>query len=330
MDLSTVKPMYVRMSLRIVPAALALLFLLTAAGKLHAADGEIDWSQVKQRLVSDGVDEQLVDSLFSDPRLEVVPKLMRLNMKQPDATPSYKRFLEKESIIATTRFMKKHRKRIERALAGTRVDPAIVVAILQVESSLGQTTGDYPLMNVYATLALLDSDQRDKADPKLWDHVLSDLPREERAAARRTVRERARRKGRWAYRQLKALCLMSDKGFDPFEARGSWAGAYGLPQFLPTSLEAYGRDGNQDGRIDLASIEDAAASIANYLEVHQYRSDQPAKRRKAVWNYNHSDEYVDCVLNLAARVAAESGMGAESWGKSQAVKEQEAGRDTGE
>src|SRR6185369_18081302 len=89
----------------------------------------------------------------------------------------------------------------------------------------------------------------------------------------------------------------------PLDIRGSGSGAFGYPQFLPRSYLAYGQDADGDGRVSLYDTADAAASCARYFAGHGWRPGlTAAQRRAAVWQYNHSDAYVDTVLTLAARL----------------------------
>lgn len=75
----------------------------------------------------------------------------------------------------------------------------------------------------------------------------------------------------------------------------SSAGAIGHMQFMPATFKAYGVDGNGDGIINAWSLEDAIFSAANYLRANNYQNDI----RKAIWHYNHSEEYVNKVINTA-------------------------------
>ena len=93
---------------------------------------------------------------------------------------------------------------------------------------------------------------------------------------------------------------------DPLQVKGSWAGAFGIPQFIPTSVKAYGKDGDGDGIVDIESLDDAIASVANYLAIHGYSAADPQKSKKAVWHYNHSGEYVDCIIELRDKVKLQS------------------------
>jgi hypothetical protein len=77
----------------------------------------------------------------------------------------------------------------------------------------------------------------------------------------------------------------------------NFAGAEGPMQFLPDTWAAYGQDGNSDGSIDVYNIADAIEGAANYLCANGANRDESV--RQALWNYNHSNDYVDQVLGIA-------------------------------
>jgi membrane-bound lytic murein transglycosylase B len=78
--------------------------------------------------------------------------------------------------------------------------------------------------------------------------------------------------------ELEQFLLMSrEESLDPLAPQGSYAGAMGIPQFMPSSFRAYARDGDGDGRRDLwGSWDDVFASVANYLKEHGWRAGEPA------------------------------------------------------
>ena len=118
------------------------------------------------------------------------------------------------------------------------------------------------------------------------------------------VRARAARLEEMFFPEVRAVFALADaQGVDPLEIRGSRSGAFGAPQFLPTSYLRFGTDGNGDGRIDLYDIDDAAASAAHFLASHGWQGQlSRAERRQVVWHYNRSDAYIDAVLGLADRL----------------------------
>ena len=94
---------------------------------------------------------------------------------------------------------------------------------------------------------------------------------------------------------------------NPVSIRGSSAGAFGWPQFLPSSFLKFGVDANRDRIVSLFEVADAVASTANFL--HHYGWDDAAPREHArgvLWNYNRSEAYVDSVLAVAETLSAEA------------------------
>ncbi len=169
---------------------------------------------------------------------------------------------------------RKHGDVFDKALDDFGVKPEHILGILGVETRWGQNTGKFPLP---ATLL---------------------------AISQRTDREgRPTKAAVQAGKDLAALARLSASnnlgGLTPNQVHGSYAGAMGVPQFLPTSWEAYSRapDG---GKRDPFNFGTAAYSVGNYLKVHGYSRDVP----RSIWGYNHSQEYVDKVLGLSADVKA--------------------------
>lgn len=154
------------------------------------------------------------------------------------------------------------------------VKPEHILGILGVETTWGRNTGKFPIVRTL-----------------------------EEISGRTGPDGRPTRAAKQAASDLKALARLSAQdnlgGLKPSEIRSSYAGAMGVPQFLPTSWEAYSRapDG---GKRDPFNFGTAAYSVGNYLKVHGYNKDVA----RSIWGYNHSQEYVDKVLNLSADVKA--------------------------
>ena len=150
-------------------------------------------------------------------------------------------FLTDARVAAGVRYWREHRGVLERAAARFSVPPRIILAILGVETLYGTHTGGFPVFDTLATLGF-------------------DYPR--RAAFfRRELTE--------------FLLLCRDDGIDCAALAGSYAGAMGFGQFIPSSYRAYAIDFDGDGARDLWSAADAIGSIANYLVRHGWDGDAP-------------------------------------------------------
>ena len=110
------------------------------------------------------------------------------------------------------------------------------------------------------------------------------------------------RRSKWAQKELVAyLSYCYTDNIPPHSIVGSYAGAFGYGQFIPTSFKSYAKDGNKDGIRQPFVWADVFASIANYLVKNGYpvndKSDSK-KVYKSVYAYNHADNYVKAVLEL--------------------------------
>ncbi|WP_068806311.1 lytic murein transglycosylase B [Thauera phenolivorans] len=156
------------------------------------------------------------------------------------------RFLDPIRVRGGVAFWDENAALLERASEHFGVPPEIIVAIIGVETVYGRHTGNFETMSALATLAF-------------------DYPR--RAELFRG--------------ELEALFLMArEQRRDPASYYGSYAGALGYPQFLPSSLRAYAVDFDGNGEIDFESDPyDAIGSVANYLHVHGWQPGAPIAER---------------------------------------------------
>lgn len=156
------------------------------------------------------------------------------------------RFLTEARIEQGVGFWLAYRDTIEEASARFGVPPEYIVSILGIETNYGSYTGNFETVSALATLAF-------------------DYP--PRAPLFR--------------RELESLLLLArEQHRDPFSYRGSYAGALGYPQFLPSSVRAYAVDFDGDGSIEFDSNPvDAIGSIANYFAVHGWRSGEPVAQQ---------------------------------------------------
>jgi membrane-bound lytic murein transglycosylase B len=151
-------------------------------------------------------------------------------------------FMTEQRIRDGREFYATHRALLEEVAARTGVPGEYIAAILGVETSYGTKTGRYRVLDALATLAF-------------------EYPA--RAPFFRGELEQF-------------LLLSRTAGVDPLKATGSYAGAMGAPQFMPSSFRAFAKDGDHDGRIDLwGNWPDIVESVAHYFVEHGWKRDEP-------------------------------------------------------
>ena len=184
----------------------------------------------------------------------MLPTVVRL--MQPATKPFVKnwrvyrsRFIDPIRIDAGVKFWRANRSTLERAEKEYGVPADIIVGIIGVETIYGRDTGSFRVMDALATLA--------------FDFPASHPRAQERSAFFKGEIEQF-------------LTLQNRRGADPFEPRGSFAGAMGMPQFMPSSWVKYAVDFDSDGVIDLwNSPADVIGSVANYFKAFNWQTGMP-------------------------------------------------------
>jgi membrane-bound lytic murein transglycosylase B len=174
-------------------------------------------------------------------RIEPVLEAISRPAERVRSWEEYRALLVSERRIAEgAEFWRRYRRTLERAERKYGVPPEYVAAIIGVETFYGRNTGNWRVVDALTTLAF-------------------DYP--PRAGFFRSELEHY-------------LLLARDAGVDVFSMRGSYAGAIGIPQFMPSSARRYAVDFDGNGRIDLQkSRSDAIGSVANFLKLHGWQRD---------------------------------------------------------
>jgi membrane-bound lytic murein transglycosylase B len=186
-----------------------------------------------------GIEPSDLERILSKVRYQ--PAVVRLMGPAPSSAPSparsYSRYREKfltpDLISAGSRFWSLHADDLARAEAEFGVPPEVILGVLGVETYFGRNTGSFRAIDALATIA--------------FDGV---------------------RRQEYFRDELKEFLLLArESGIDPLVIKGSYAGAVGLPQFMPSSYRRYAVDYDGDGAIDLlGSPADAIGSIASYMK----------------------------------------------------------------
>jgi membrane-bound lytic murein transglycosylase B len=149
-------------------------------------------------------------------------------------------FITRDRIEAGVKFWVEHRDELDRLRRETGVAPHVIIGILGVETFYGRITGRFRVLDALATLGFDYPPRRDYFRGELEQFLL----------------------------------LTRENDIDPLTVKGSYAGAMGLPQFMPRSYRAFAVDGDLDGHVDLwDSRDDVLASVANYLRKHGWERD---------------------------------------------------------
>ncbi len=163
---------------------------------------------------------------------------------------------------------------------------------MMVETRLGTYVGNSPVINILSTMAALEN-------KTIRDQFWEKIPTKNRVT-REAYDKKAVRKAKWAYKELIAfLTYVENENMEPHNINGSYAGAMGIAQFMPSNIIILAEDGNKDGSINLFHHEDAIASIANYLRHYGWKPGISREEAgKVVYHYNHSSYYVEIILKI--------------------------------
>ncbi|WP_240756200.1 lytic murein transglycosylase B [Pandoraea sp. XY-2] len=220
----------------------------------YAANPEVD-AFINDLVARDGFDRGALQNVFS----RVVFSQTAARLAAPPATPGQKNwtryernFLDNTRINGGVRFWNQNAAALARAAKQYGVPEEIIVAIIGVETIYGRHMGNFRTIDALTTLAF-------------------DYP---------PARNRSERMALFRNELENLLLYARERGVDPFGIYGSYAGAIGIPQFMPSSIRNYAVDYTGDGKINLTNdVADAIGSVANFLKQHGWQAKQPV-----VWN----------------------------------------------
>lgn len=290
---------------------ISLLCLLVTPGILGSSSSIVDvFSQDVDKkydvlvdfLEDAGYSKEISKFLFLDSRTEYFPNLILT--KVPELDDNFNEINSEIEItkFEMTEFIQTYKSDLEKAEKEFGVNQEAIAAIIYVETKFGHITGDHRIFNVLSSIALADQ-----------EFALKELRKEikRRYSGYTTIKIKnlisyyekyARKRALMARFELAHLMEMHVNGnYNILDLRGSFAGAFGYCQFMPSSYIKYAIDGDNDNQIDLFNYHDAIYSIANYLKDKGWENNYYAKRR-AILRYNYSRKYVSDVLTVAGKI----------------------------
>lgn len=227
-------------ALRLSPFALCL-FLISCTTNIK--DTESVHTFIGQMAAKHQFDESELDDLFET--VEIKQDILKRIAAPSEGLPWYKYrkiFLTEARIDAGVQFWRDNAPALAAAEQKYGVPPEIIVAIIGVETLFGKNTGNHRVIDALSTLSF--------AYPPRSKFFLSELEN--------------------------FLLLCRDEHINPAAPIGSYAGAMGMPQFMPSSFRTYAVDFDNDNRRDIwHNSSDVIASVANYFAKHHWQPGQP-------------------------------------------------------
>jgi membrane-bound lytic murein transglycosylase B len=222
----------------------------------------------RKSALSEGISQDTVDSALSDAR--VINRVIELDRKQPESTLTLEEYLAK--VINAKRIEKgremiaEHRDLLKKISTEYGVAPEYIVALWGIETNYGSNTGGYSTVSALATLA--------------YEGRRSEFFRGE---------------------LLNLLRILDADHISVDDVKGSWAGAMGQCQFMPSSFLNFAVDHDGDGKRDIWNTQaDVFASIANYLNRSGWNNQASVEaKHKVLMKWNRSRYFVTAVTNLA-------------------------------
>ena len=251
------------------------------------------WDYLATKLTADGIPKALLTQVFGDPRFparEAVP----FRLAPQETSDMYKGVVSYKRSKRAADFARKHRETFTQARRKYGVDAPVIAAILEIETRLGSYLGKELVINRLARVASV-------SEPTNIDWNYRRLSAVDSSVTRAAIEKRAQYLEVTFYPHVVAFfrMIMRDR-IDPFEIKGSIAGAFGMPQFMPESYLKYAVDGDGNGQISLYSAADSIMSVAHFLSANGWSERASEKqKRKVIWQYNRSEPYIDSVLGLA-------------------------------
>ncbi len=224
--------------------SLAVLVLSLSSLFAHADEALVARPEVREYLAATarehGFDEAELVNLFT--RVEPKPNILAIFDRPSTGRPWHAfraDFVNTRRINAGVAFWREHEKDLAEISKAYQVDPAVIVTILDVETLFGKNTGSFRVLDVLTTAAF-------------------DYPR----------------RAEFFRKELTEFLLLArGEKADPLSFKGSYAGAMGWPQFMPSSFRAFAVDWNSDGHHDIWNTPvDAMASVASYLALHGWQA----------------------------------------------------------
>lgn len=208
-----------------------------------------------------------------------------------------------QAMREAAKFMAAHPQAFAKAQKDFGVSPAVISSLLWVETRHGDDLGNFHILSVYLHLLQTDRPKYRKELVKLAREKNKKTGQANAAEIPAIISRRTSKKSAWAREQLIALAsIRKNKSLNLEKLRGSYAGAFGLPQFIPSSYRDLAKSYNPKRKPDLQKPEDAIMSAANYLAKSGWNARDLGSKIEALMKYNNSRDYAESILDISQKI----------------------------
>ena len=237
---------------------------------VYSQSGDNILDAIRSDAEAKGIPKSYLENTFSHKGIQIHDKIVE-RFARPYEKQSWtnyrKLFITDSRIKKGIHFYTEHQETLSAIAKNIKVDSFLILSIVGVESNYGRHQGEFTVFNALYT-------------------QIAKMPR----------------RAKWAKKELiEFLIYCYNDNIPPHSIKGSYAGAFGYGQFIPSSFNTYAADGNGDGIRKPYAWSDVFASVGNYLAKNGYPVNNPSDQEKvyqSVFAYNHADNHVKAVLEL--------------------------------
>lgn len=273
-----------------------LLSILIYANELFAALSG-DWNYIEKRLQKKGLHKNYISALkssYDDKDLETVIKLnVLLFLKTSDYHGVQ---VSNSAKLDIQPFLNKHKTTLNTAEKKWGVSQNVIVSLLWMETRHGKNYGNFHVPSVF--LNLIQSERKDVIN--FLQTKATDFSSKVTKKQRLEIVKRTRKKADWAIQELVAMQTLFKKDPDKIKSlKGSFSGAFGMSQFLPSSYKNWAKTQRGNVAPDLFRADDAIHSVGFYLKDHGWKQKNKKSHVKTLMKYNNSRDYAEAILKIA-------------------------------
>ena len=280
------------------------------ASQASAVDGpqmpSSDWAYVIKQMKLAGLSEPFIKEMQKNYEPKDFEEVVRLNvllfLKKSDIHGTQ---VNDQAVSDVQAFMKNYDDRLKKAESLFQVPGPLVASLLWIESRYGKNLGRFHVPSVYLNLVQAPRSEVQK-------YLLTQTGRYTEnvtPSQKKKILARTHEKAKFAIGELFALQrAYKYKWKLGSDFRGSFSGAFGMPQFLPSSYVHFARAVDPKTQPRLDEADDAIMSVAYFLKMHGWRTRKLATHTKALKAYNNSSDYANAILTLADKATAKENL----------------------